>query len=126
MSGKNPAVDHRSEIVAVEQRMSRTRQRLLCRFDGILQAGQWQRLQRVELAPTQSEMRQHGVGETRRALPPGKAHAGAALHNRLMEETLGTRHCQQRADLSATAGLTKDRDVARVAAEASGVFAPPL
>ncbi len=71
-------------------------------------------------------MLQHGVGETRRALALGKAYAGAALHDRLVEEALGARHCQQGADLSAAAGLTENRDVARVAAEARGVFAHPF
>ena len=44
MGGKDPAIDHRAEIVAVEQRMGRPRQRLLGRLDGFLQAGQRQLL----------------------------------------------------------------------------------
>jgi hypothetical protein len=105
---------------------SDTRQCRLRRRDRFLQALQRQRLQRVELVRTEAEMLQHGFGQARRALALGKAHTGAALNDRLVEESHGARHRQQRARLSAAAGLAEDRDVARIAAEALGVLAHPL
>ena len=126
MGGKDPAIDHRAEIVAVEQRMGRPRQRLLGRLDGFLQAGERQRLQRVELVLGQAKVLQHGIGKPRGAFAFGKAHAGATLHDRLVEEALGARHRQQCAHLPATAGLAEDRDVAGIASEAGGVIAHPL
>ena len=66
------------------------------------------------------------MGKPRRALAFGEANAGAALDDRLVEESFGPRHCQQRAHLSAAAGLTEDRDIARIAAKAPGVLAHPL
>ena len=44
----------------------------------------------------------------------------------LWKSPLAVRHRQQRAHLSAAAGLAEDRDVARIAAEARGVLAHPL
>jgi hypothetical protein len=43
-----------------------------------------------------------------------------------VEQPLGRRHRQQRADLAAAARLAEDRHVARIAAEARGVVAHPL
>ena len=71
-------------------------------------------------------MLQHRVGQPRRALAFGEAHAGAALDDGLVEQPLGARHGQQRAHLPAAAGLAEDRDIARIAAEAAGMLAHPF
>ena len=71
-------------------------------------------------------MLQDGIGEPRRALALGEAHAGAALHDGLVEQALGARHGEEGADLSAAARLAEDRDVAGIAAEAGGMLAHPF
>ena len=110
--------------------MARRRQGLLRRADGFRQARERQRLQRVELRAagmgTEFELLQHGVGQARRALALGEAHAGAALDDRLVEQPLGARHPKQRADLSAAARLAEDGDIARIAAQAAGMLVHPL
>src|SRR5206468_6228977 len=53
-------------------------------------------------------------------------HGRSALRDGAMEQALGSRHPEQRADFSRAARLTEDRDVRRIAAEARNVVAYPL
>ncbi len=51
---------------------------------------------------------------------------GTAFDHGAMEQALRRRHCHQRADFSAAAGLAEERDVARIAAEGCDVVAHPF
>ena len=50
----------------------------------------------------------------------------AALNHRAMKQVLRRRHCEQRRDFLAAAGLAEDRHVARIAAELRDIVAHPL
>jgi len=71
-------------------------------------------------------MTQHAFGERHGAFPRAQAHGGAALDDGAVKQACRGRHRQQRADLSAAAGFTEDRDVAWIAAEANDIVAHPF
>jgi len=77
------------------------------------------------LATLEAEARHQRFGVLRRR---GRRHARdrrPALCDRPVEQALCGRHAEQRAHFACAAGLTEDRDVLRIAAEAVDVVADP-
>ena len=85
-----------------------------------------QLLQIIDLIRLQPEPRHERRRIVRRDARRHARHGRSALRDGAMEQALGSRHPEQRADFSRAARLTEDRDVRRIAAEARNVVAYPL
>ena len=84
------------------------------------------RLQLIGLVGLEPELRQVGFCRLIGNIHRHTLYIRAALDDRAMKKPLGRRHSHQHADLSASAGLAENRDVAGIAAESRGVVANPF